>query len=202
MFSKNSTFTAAVAALLATSAVPASAQTKPSAAPVPSVPTTAVPPHSLLLPPPTVTVPPPGISVTLQNCSLVPGDASGAPFSIGMASTFNINTNSQQGPTTGTWSGGQVGTGTIQFADGNTLAMWLANCHSASILPRMTITNVTSSGTVVYDMPNVLVTGQQLGSTISYSFDYTLIYWTVSSPGGTLLSRSSCQYNGNQRGCH
>jgi hypothetical protein len=202
MFSKISTFTVAVAAVLAAHVAPASAQiTKPSAVPVPTLPTATVAPHNLLLPPPSVTAPPPGISVTLQNCALVPGDASGAPFSIGMASTFDINTTAQAGPATGMWAGGQVGTGTIQFADGNNVAVWLANCHAQNILPRMTITNVSSSGTVVYDMPNVLVTGQQFGSAISYSFDYLAINWTVSSPGGTLLSRNSCMYTGNQRGC-
>ena len=123
MFSKISTFTVAVAALLATPVMPASAQTtKPSAGPVTTLPTTAVAPHNLLLPPPPVTAPPPAFSVTLQNCALVPGDASGAPFSIGMASAFNINTNAQPGPASGLWSAGQVGTGTIQFVAGNNLA--------------------------------------------------------------------------------
>ena len=203
MFSKISTFTVTVAALVAAPLVSASAQTtKPSGAPVPTVPTTAVQPHNLL-PPPTVAAPPTGVSVTLQNCALVPGDGANAPFSLGMASNFNINTNAQSGPAVGTWAGAWVGTGTIQFVAGNTLAMWLGNCHAQNILPKMTITNVTSTGTVVYDMPNVLVTGQQLGSAVSYSFDFLTINWTVTSPGGTLLSSTTCQYlgNGSQRGC-
>jgi hypothetical protein len=120
-----------------------------------------------------------------------------------MASAFNLNTSmGQSGPTAGFWAGAQVGTGTIQFGADNTLALLLSSCNAQRILPRMTITNVTSTGTVVYDMPSVLVTSQQLGSTISYSFHYMRITWTVTSPGGTWLSSTTCEYSGGmQRGC-
>jgi hypothetical protein len=204
MFSKISTFTAAVTALLAASVVPAFAQTtKPSSLPtVTKLPTTPIAPRNLL-PPPPVTAPPPGVSVTMQNCSLVPGDGANAPYSIGMASTFNLNTTSQAGPAAGTWAGAQVGTGTIQFVAGNNLPMLLAECNAQRILPRMTITNVTSTGTVVYTMPNVLLTNQQVGSAITYSFDYIAMDWTMYSPGGTWVSALHCQYDGQggQRGC-
>jgi len=118
------------------------------------------------------------------------GGPSTPAFSLGMATTFALQTNPQRGP-----GGNMVGTGSIQFQTGNDFAMWLNQARSLGVPTTVTITNVSTTGTVVYVMKDAMVTQTQLGPAITAAFRYNRINWTMYSPRGTVLQQGGCTYN-------
>jgi hypothetical protein len=151
--------------------VPVRAQLRP----VPTV-------RRLVLPPPPPPAPPPGISVQMQTSStLAPGvgGLNSAPFSLGMASNFSLET------TPPASSPNEVyGHGSIQFAAGNDLALWVDQAATQNVRPKLIITNATPQGTVVYTMSDVFFVGTQAGSAISTSIQYRGISWTFTYANG------------------
>jgi hypothetical protein len=186
--------TSAVAMLVAVPLVPAAAQLRPLAVPSKAPTQTLAPLHRLITPPP-VTPPPVGISATLQTThQLGPGvgGANSAPIPLGMASAFDLQTTPQRDA-----QGNKYGTGTITFVTGNDLAMWLNQCYAVGIWPTLTITNVSTTGTgmVAYNIPNVQVTGADLGTALGFTFRYgQKVAWTVYNAAGTAVQSGEQEY--------
>jgi hypothetical protein len=110
------------------------------------------------------------------------GGPSSPAFSLGMASTFNVQTSCVPGSGTNC----SVGQGSIQFAAGNDLAMWLAQCGARNcLINKLTIANASPQGTVVYDLRDATVTGTTSGTTaLTASLHYRQVGWTFSSGNG------------------
>src|SRR5579862_1934254 len=165
---------------------------KPSAIPNKALQQPVVP-HQLRLPPAATATPPQGISLTMQSRTQLAagvGGAGAAPFSLGMASTFAIETaahNGSQPP-------GTLGTGSVQFVAGNDLPMWMQQCLSVNCSATLTITNASPQGTVVYVMSNATIVSAQLGPAISANFQYRKIMWTYYNASGQVTLTGEMDY--------
>ena len=144
-----------------------------------------------LVPPPPL--PPQGISVQMQtNTSL--GNGAGGPnspaFSLGMATNFSLESIPAPGQPFN-----RPANGTILFASGDDLAMWLSDCFTTHCMPTVTITNASPQGIVSYALHGVVMTQANVGPAINVAFQYKSINWTMSDTQGKVLSTGNYTFD-------
>ncbi len=141
-------------------------------------------------PPP---LPPQGISVQMQTNSSLGNGAGGLnspAFSLGMASNFSLEAIPSPGQ-----SLHRAANGSILFASGNDLAMWLSDCFTVHCMPTVTIFNASPQGIVSYALHGVAITQANVGPAINVALQYKSIVWTMSDAQGHVISTGSYAFD-------